>query len=593
MGIPKFNGQLIKDLKIKYSDGKKDQFPKSVSGLMIDFNDLLHFYSQKVYLYGAFRDPSPKQYKKMMDKSDSRLEKEFIDGLISRLEMYLEMFEPEDYFIVAVDGPVPLAKVSQQRIRRFANGPKPSSERFDNALLSPGTEIMENIHQRLQKWFYDKASSDSLPRFSVYSSFHHPGEGEHKMIQILVQNLDKIYHGKTPTGMHLVCGQDSDLTMLGSLIPLKNVAHYREDRDTEAKTGVPDYDLIMMDLFKKYVYKSFIKENCEYDFVLSYYIFGNDFMPKNPALNRADKTMRDLSTAYINTQGRLVDVRTGKINRANLIKFFSYFVDIEQENLDLMATTYNPKYQPEYPILTKNTKKLKNGRITLDISGFKKDWYDRAMTCYNEMAFLSCIDCNISRYTDVEVFKKDMFENYLEMLQWNIDYYLGKDVAWNFQYRYYFSPLISDLAALDLEGDILRRPDDGWKRASSCLRQLMMISYPTKVKDMLPKRYHNLLDTEDITKVSPLTPIVYPEGYPEKSTHLRTVILPLVTHDYFDHFISKYRSSLPERLLVKLDDPDVYLREEDIEYPEEEYIPGSKTRRMVAQKYEWVEEIVE
>ena len=106
---------------------------------------------------------------------------------------------------------------------------------------------MSKIHERLNKWFYDRASEDKLPPFSCYSSYHEPGEGEHKMIQIFLDNLEKIPF-KHKDGYHMLASQDSDILMLGMTIPLKNVVFWREDRETEAKTNNITPELYSIDI---------------------------------------------------------------------------------------------------------------------------------------------------------------------------------------------------------------------------------------------------------------------------------------------------------------------------------------------------------
>lgn len=608
MGINKFKNQLLKNAKVKYGDVKPGTYPEKISGLMIDLNDLLHFYAQKTYQYGSFGNPTPALKTAMMKKSDAELETVFIKSLLARLDFYISNLEPEDYFIVAVDGPVPVAKIAQQRMRRFKDS-KSTTPRFDNAVISPGTEFMEKVHLKLKEWFLDKASKDQLPKVSMYSSFHEPGEGEHKMVDMFRTVSDKLYktdsypNNPLPTGLHFMCGQDSDLMMIGTLIPYKNVVFYYEDRDKESRTGVPDITLYTIDAWKKFLYRSFLRDRIEADYVLSFFMFGNDFIPKNPALSEADTSHENISNAYINNGKRLVDVRTGKIIRANFLEFLSYFVAMEKENLDSKAGQYNATKMHPYPILTNNTKKNKYNRIEVDMDGFKKDWYERALQNYNEMAFLSCkgdLDaCEKVRYKDIDVFKKDMFENYLEMLQWNLDYYLGKPVSWNFQYRFYFAPLISDIASLPLEGEILRNNDDHWKKESSILRQIIMMSHPAKVKDFTPIKFHGIFDYTEIKNVSPLKPIYYEDGiYSDpKNDYKFTIVLPLVYHDYFNDVISKFKGGIPNRMIVSFDAPDMYVKESGASdsdrggaggEPVGELIRGSKTRIISSKKYEWV-----
>jgi 5'-3' exonuclease len=613
MGVAQLIGHLVKNSKIEIRDAKPGTYPEKISGMMIDFNDILHFCAQKTYLYGDYK-ATPAQEAILKKKSDSQLESQFIKYALARLDTYLEGYAPEDYFIVAVDGPVPLAKIAQQRMRRFES-PTSTTDRFDNASLSPGTEFMEKVHLAIKNWFYDKAAKELLPSVATYSSYHEPGEGEHKMVDLFNKASEILYKTKAPDGLHLLCSQDGDLLMIGTSIPYKNVVHYKEDRKKEAETGEITPEFFMVDGWKKVVYKSFMRDKTEADYIVSFNMYGNDFIPKNPALRGAVNAHKDISDAYIRNGKRLVDLKTGKVNRANYLDFLGHFVDIEKANLDMAAASYNPKFMAEYNILVNNTKKNKNGRIEVDIEGFKKDWYTRAMKVYNDMLDLSCRTgaaprstiCEKLKYRSLNEFKRDMFENYLEMLQWNLDYYFRKPVSWNFQYKFFFSPLISDIAGLDRYGDIPRYLNDEWRLESSCLRQLLMISHPAKVRKYIPDKYHMLADLPDITSVSPGKPLTFPDGYPKKDNqhHMYLKVLPLVSHDHFDLIIGKYIKDIPENLKVNIGVPDMYVKEglviheelaiegsedDDIEVPGSviEKIPGSTVRKIGVKNFEWV-----
>lgn len=586
MGIPKFWGTLIRNLKIRAEDFKPGTFPSKISGVMIDMNDLLYFSVSSVYLTPPFK-PNPKKINYRNSRTEKQLHDLVIKTIVNRLDMYLEVFEAEDYFILSVDGPAPLAKIAQQRIRRFnvSGDPKdPNIPYFDTAMLSPGTEMMEKIHLGIKKWFDHNIIKDRFPRFASYSSFHEPGEGEHKMIQILLRNKDLIYpSGKEPEGLHMICGQDSDLLMLGSLIPYNNVVWNREDRDKEALSGAPDSNFIMVDPFKRGIYKSFMRDRTDIDFVLSYFVFGNDFIPKNPVLKHAGDTLQHLSDAYRKNGKRLVDLKTGKIIRSNFIGFLSHFESLEQENLNEVARKYNPSKQLPYDILMKNYKEAegKGNRKEVDIESFKQDWYQRMFNNYNEHA---CKSCQGKPYDDPEEFMKDMMENYLEMLQWNLDYYLGNKVSWNFQYRFYFAPLLSDVGSLSPEGEIKRNIDD-WKEDSSILRQLIMISHPSKIRSFIPSKFYPILEEESVKELSPDKPVFFMDGNTKDQAHLFTSILPLVSQEVYEEAISKHRSSIPERMEVHHNPSDIYIKD---------LTPKSRSRtvKMTYDKFTWSDKLL-
>ena len=93
-----------------------------------------------------------------------------------------DIVKPSELLYIAMDGPVPLAKMVRQRERRFKHTKK-TSNAFDSTKITPGTDFMYKLSQRI-------ASVISLNVFScvkrvVFSDSSIPGEGEWKIFQHL------------------------------------------------------------------------------------------------------------------------------------------------------------------------------------------------------------------------------------------------------------------------------------------------------------------------------------------------------------------------------------------------------------------------
>lgn len=158
------------------------------------------------------------------------------DGIETMEEMYhaicqyllkiVEASPPKKLLYIAIDGVAPLAKMKQQRIRRFkvvqdkkdlarinARHNKKVDDRFDFNMISPGTEFMETLSLRL-KSFISGELKRKLPKLRILlSDASEPGEGEHKImahIRSMTEESDRI----------VVYGLDSDLIFLSLL-------HYR------------------------------------------------------------------------------------------------------------------------------------------------------------------------------------------------------------------------------------------------------------------------------------------------------------------------------------------------------------------------------
>jgi len=107
--------------------------------------------------------------------------------------------------LLAVDGVVPMAKIRQQRVRRFKSAwlRSSSSESWDTNAITPGTEFMNSLGLVL----------DGLSRKHTgwtVSGVDEHGEGEHKIMKWL---RDGAFEGDI-----VVYGLDADLILLSMLV---------------------------------------------------------------------------------------------------------------------------------------------------------------------------------------------------------------------------------------------------------------------------------------------------------------------------------------------------------------------------------------
>jgi 5'-3' exonuclease len=146
--------------------------------------------------------------------------------------------EYKDIFI-AFDGLVPLAKIVQQRYRRF----RKDDESFDKRQISPDTPYMRSLEFRLKEEF---------PEIRI-SPTQEPGEGEHKIF--LDMNFLELQNKNI-----IIYGLDADLILL-SLQRQENIFLMRD--------GYLDIQEL----------KKVLPLDSEQFLYLSVLCFGNDFMP--------------------------------------------------------------------------------------------------------------------------------------------------------------------------------------------------------------------------------------------------------------------------------------------------------------------------
>ena len=93
---------------------------------------------------------------------------------------------PSTTVFIAVDGPVPLAKMIQQRERRFKIK-NINKDSFSKNSISIGTEFMNQLDKKFLNFLNDRIKNDPLweKLDIIYSSYHVPGEGEHKIFDFI------------------------------------------------------------------------------------------------------------------------------------------------------------------------------------------------------------------------------------------------------------------------------------------------------------------------------------------------------------------------------------------------------------------------
>lgn len=281
MGVPGFFAWLI----------KSPQTPKIVnpnleeviSKFYLDFNCMIHPVCQKVI-------------SELVSKIDNnKLETLMIKEIIKNLDHVIELVNAQEYTFIAIDGVAPLAKINQQRKRRGRSiedtyiknkiKAKYNKEIYTNwsgIVITPGTVFMEKLHLEILKYIASKKK-----RKIIYSSYHTPGEGEHKILQDIRKNK------QTPC---VIYGLDADLIFLALASQRSNIYLMREDNQVNKKEEFETYIYVSIDNTKvninnqvgkiisnKFNKLGFIDNNNNYDFVSDFificYLLGNDFLP--------------------------------------------------------------------------------------------------------------------------------------------------------------------------------------------------------------------------------------------------------------------------------------------------------------------------
>ena len=150
MGILEFYSQFIS----RYNTGPPAKIPYRTAGVSIDLNALIH--DRIGDTYGTSKgtpESKIKNISKKMSTSEGKkeLEDTFLNQLWGEIISLVKLFQPENYVVIATDGVPPVAKISQQRTRRYKAQLMEEPKTFNWLKISSGTAFMRTIDDFLRE----------------------------------------------------------------------------------------------------------------------------------------------------------------------------------------------------------------------------------------------------------------------------------------------------------------------------------------------------------------------------------------------------------------------------------------------------------
>ena len=170
MGIPYYFYSLTQKYNTIISSNK----PGSLDLYCIDFNGIIHNVAQDII----------KKYNESNSEKHNNevIEQEIIVGVWERIKYYIENYKASQYIICA-DGVAPLAKMFQQRKRRYLNIYKNTLDKiditWDTNAITPGTLFMDKLNTYIRR----NINNDRNKNKVIYSGSDECGEGEHKIFK--------------------------------------------------------------------------------------------------------------------------------------------------------------------------------------------------------------------------------------------------------------------------------------------------------------------------------------------------------------------------------------------------------------------------
>lgn len=435
MGIPAYFSYIVKNHANIIR--KLSVNPIKVDNLYLDCNSII---------YDAF-------YKLDVTQLTEDISNAIISRVIVVIKEYISLLKPSNNLFIAFDGVAPVAKLEQQRSRRFKSTyqntisraifKKTDPDPWNTTIITPGTTFMSILDERVSKAFSDP-SAHGLTRI-IFSGSDKYGEGEHKLFKYIRDKPDE--HAGLNT---VIYGLDADLIMLSiNHLPVcPNIYLFRETPEfiKSINSELEPNDNYMMDIPEL---AQTITEtmgsglNRVYDYIFICFFLGNDFMPHFPAINIRTGGVDKMLQAYQATVGQTNEVITTdgkKINWKNVRKMVEFLAKLENDFLKQEHKIRDRKEKYLLPDITPEDKM--NNFINTPtferatekfINPYKNGWQRR----YYKSLF------------DIDVMDEDRCRqiciNYLEALEWTMKYYTTGCPDWRWTYNYNYPPLLEDL----------------------------------------------------------------------------------------------------------------------------------------------------
>jgi 5'-3' exonuclease len=459
MGIPSYFSYIIKNHSniIRNIQFHKKHAKTTFHSLYMDCNSII---------YDAVHTLE-KQSSKYNHTNSKQFELSIIDAVVQRIREYINTISPTTVLFIAFDGVAPLAKMDQQRSRRYKTAfmsaisfenplqpfiHTPEKDKWNTSAITPGTTFMSILSRRIHAEFNGPSGvsvyGNRIPHIIVSTSTD-PGEGEHKMFAYMRQHVQLNENVA-------VYGLDSDLIMLSILhsVFCHNIFIFRETPQFSknilpAQLRSDTNDLLFLNI--RELTKSILSEmHCAeyntqriYDYILISVLLGNDFLPHMVSLNLRGTGMEELLQMYaehITKRREYLVSPDRKIIWKNVKYFIGKLALSEHTNILDEYAQRAKLAKRKYPETTPEEREFVLQKTPTIYRG------DEEYICPTEeqweMRYYRV--CFPGHMPDKDTVK-NICTNYIEGLEWVFRYYSEGCPHWRWKYRFHYPPLLSDL----------------------------------------------------------------------------------------------------------------------------------------------------
>jgi 5'-3' exonuclease len=442
MGIPSYYKKLCDRIPGLLSKERKGLNP---SHLWIDFNCMI---------YHCLRRPGATPY----TGEESRIEWEnhLIQDVCKYLKKIVSLVEPTKQVYVAVDGVVPMAKMRQQRLRRFKSqwvakeeiriGKSEEGPRWDTNAITPGTAFMERLGLALKE-----CKSSGLKW--IVSAADEPGEGEHKIIEQIRTTI-------TDKESHVLYGLDADLIVLSLLQPIKEFWLFRE----AIECGEVKYSNEKEEEYRYFSIhnlRSYLTHKKDEHYLLDYCMLmslvGNDFLPHGLSLKLKDGG-HEILFKMLDTLRPSTGPFIQKLNSGTSTQY-SWNVKALEKIFDWLSN-YEESWIKQH-CSSKVGQRFQQARGSSPKELAVDEWNKTPLRICEELALVKSIGKDEDGKCSVELLptwndiyydrwlhtenRDTICSEYYIGLDWILQYYTGGLINWEWHFPWFLPPLWTDL----------------------------------------------------------------------------------------------------------------------------------------------------
>lgn len=436
MGIPSYFSYIVKNHSKIIRRFNKNTL--QVNNLYLDANSIVYDCIHKI------------DFTKLKESDMDTINK----GVFQKIDEYISLLQPDNNLFIAFDGTAPIAKLEQQRQRRYKSNYqnkiskhiyKTTNDPWNTSSITPGTKFMSHLSSMLRQ-YYNNPSKYNLKNIILSPSDRY-GEGEHKLFDYIRSFPEQHLNFNT-----VIYGLDADLIMLSiNHLPVNpNIYLFRETPEfikslnselEPNETYVLDIPELATVITQSMNMGETNNQNRIYDYIFMCFFLGNDFMPHFPSINIRTGGIDKMLNAYKATIGNTNDVLTnGKtIYWKNVRKLVQFLANNEEEYLKTETSLRNKREHYRMAEET-NDDKLKKFEATPVFEREREKYIDPFKTNWQRRYYKALFDIEPD-----ETIKKQIAVNYLEGLEWTMKYYTTGCADWRWRYNYNYPPLLCDL----------------------------------------------------------------------------------------------------------------------------------------------------